>query len=289
MNKKFPFILIASFFLIFSSCGQNKDHVVTIKTKYGDMVAILYDETPKHKANFIKLAREHYFDSLTFHRVIRDFMIQGGDPNSRNAKPGAPLGNGGPDYTIDPEFNPKFFHEKGSLSAARLPDAQNPAKASSGSQFYVVQGTVISEEELKMDQVKLNTAMQQFFQNPNNKPAYDSVVAYYKNQDMKGYQNYVLKLKPRIEKETGLSTEREISPEKLKAYTTVGGAPHLDGEYTVFGKIIKGIEVIDQIAAQPVGAQHRPIEDIRMTVTVEEMSKKKIEKEYGYKYPEQKK
>lgn len=289
MNKRLSFILIAFFFLIISSCGQNKDHVVTISTKYGDMVAILYDETPKHKANFLKLAKEQYFDSLLFHRVIRGFMIQGGDPDSRKAAPGATLGTGGPDYTIDAEINPQYFHEKGALSAARLGDAQNPKKASSGSQFYIVQGTVISEAELKIDPVKMNTAMQQFFQNPENKPAYDSLISFYQKHDMRGYQNYVLRLKPRIENETKIVAEKEVSPEKLKAYTTVGGAPHLDGEYTVFGKVIKGLEVIDSIAAQPIGQGDRPLEDIRMKVTVEEMPRKKIEKRYGYKYPDKKK
>ena len=111
--------------------------VVTIKTQHGDMVAILYDETPKHKENFIKLAKQHYFDSTLFHRVIQGFMIQGGDPDSKKAKPGEPLGMGGPGYTVDAEINPKFFHEKGARSAARLGDDQNPTKASSGSQFYV--------------------------------------------------------------------------------------------------------------------------------------------------------
>jgi peptidyl-prolyl cis-trans isomerase B (cyclophilin B) len=288
MNKKFSFILIGFFFLIMSGCGQNKDQIIRINTKYGEMVAILYDETPKHKENFLKLAKEHYFDSLLFHRVIQGFMIQGGDPNSRHAKPGEPLGNGGPSYTIDAEFNPNFYHEKGALSAARLGDAQNPTKASSGSQFYIVQGTVLQEAELRLDPVKMNTALQQYFQNPNNKGAYDSVLTYYQNQDMRGYQDYLLKIKPRVEKETGIIAEKEVSPEKLKAYTTIGGAPHLDGGYTVFGKGIKGLEVIDQIAAQPV-SDERPVEDIRMMVTVEEMSKKKIEKEFGYKYPEKKK
>lgn len=289
MITKFSTILLGFFLLMMTSCGQNKDHVVTIKTQYGNMVAILYDETPKHKENFLKLVREQYFDSLLFHRVIQGFMIQGGDPDSRRAEPGAPLGMGGPDYTIDAELNPKLFHEKGSLSAARLADAQNPTKASSGSQFYIVQGTVLSEAELRLDPIKINTAMQQFFQNPNNKPAYDSIIAYYQNQDMKGYQDYVLKLKPRIEKETGIIADKEVNPERLKAYTTVGGAPNLDDQYTVFGKVIQGLEVIDKIAAQPVGEGDRPVEDIRMTVTVEEMPKKKIEKEYGYKYPDTKK
>src|SRR6478736_9863911 len=149
-------IILSSLVVIFSNClAQKKDFVITIKTSYGEMVAILYDETPKHKANFIKLAKEHYFDSLLFHRVISGFMIQGGDPNSKKAKPGESLGNGGPGYLIDAEFNPKLFHKKGALAAART---DNPEKASSGSQFYIVQGAVLSSsaaEELKADQPKL--------------------------------------------------------------------------------------------------------------------------------------
>ncbi|WP_276366347.1 peptidylprolyl isomerase [Chryseolinea sp. H1M3-3] len=283
--KKISFIfLICS--LIITGCAQNSDYVVTIKTSYGDMVAILYDETPKHKENFIKLAEEHFFDSTMFHRVIEGFMIQGGDPDSKNAQPGQPLGRGGPGYTIDAEFNPKFFHERGALSAARLGDQQNPTKASSGSQFYIVQGTVMSEGELKIDQMKFNQAMQQFFQDSVNRPAYDSIVALYQSGNMKGYQDYIVRLKPRVEKATGINTEKTVAPEILKAYTTVGGAPNLDGEYTVFGKVIKGLEVVDKIAAVPKAPGDRPIQDIRMTVTVEKMPKAQIEKLYGYKYPQ---
>ncbi len=250
------------------------------------MVAILYDETPKHKENFIKLAEEHFFDSTLFHRVIEGFMIQGGDPDSKKAQPGEPIGRGGPGYTIDAEFNPKYFHERGALSAARLGDAQNPTKASSGSQFYIVQGTKMTEKELKTDLLKLNQAMQQFFQNPANRNAYDSIVRLYESGDTKAYQEYMIALKPRVEKATGINTEKTVSPEILKAYTTVGGAPSLDGEYTVFGKVIKGLEVVDKIAAVPKDPGDRPAEDIRMTVTVEKMPKKKIEELYGYKYPE---
>jgi peptidyl-prolyl cis-trans isomerase B (cyclophilin B) len=279
-------VILGICLIIFARCAQNTDHVVTIKTSYGDMVAILYDETPKHKENFIKLAEEHFFDSTLFHRVIEGFMIQGGDPDSKKAKPGDPLGRGGPGYTVDAEFNPKFFHEKGALSAARLGDAQNPTKASSGSQFYIVQGTKMREEELKTDLMKLNQGMQQFFQNPANRPAYDSMVALYNSGNMKGYQEYMMALKQRVEKATGISAEKTVAPEVLQAYTTLGGAPSLDGEYTVFGKVISGLDVVDKIAQVPKGPGDRPLEDIRMTVTVEEMPKKKIEERYGFKYPE---
>src|SRR5688572_740856 len=138
--KRSTYLIIFTLLLSMESCSQKTDYVVTIKTNHGDMIAILYDETTKHKENFIKFVKEHYFDNLLFHRVIQGFMIQGGDPQSKGAGPGQRLGNGGPGYTIPAEINPKFFHEKGALSAARLGDEANPTKASSGSQFYIVQG-----------------------------------------------------------------------------------------------------------------------------------------------------
>ncbi len=277
------------FILLMSSCAQEKkDAVITIKTSQGDLVAILYDETPKHKANFIKLAKEHFFDSMIFHRVISGFMIQGGDPESKKAVAGQRLGNGGPGYTVDAEFNPKFYHEKGALSAARQSDQVNPTKASSGSQFYVVQGTVLAAadvENLKFDQMKLMTGLRKMFEDPANKPLLDSLNALYYSGDVPAYTKRLNELAPRIEKATGIKVTREISEEKKKSYTTVGGAPHLDGEYTVFGKVIKGLEVIDKIAMVQRDASDRPLEDVRMFVTVEEMSRKKITKEYGYLYP----
>lgn len=289
--KQFLCCLAFLSLLFVTSCGQNqkKDYVVTIKTKHGDMVAILYDETPKHKENFIKLAKEHYYDSTLFHRVIQGFMIQGGDPDSKKAQPGQPLGMGGPSYTVEAEINPKFIHEKGALSAARLGDAQNPTRASSGSQFYIVQGKTFTREQLTIDDQMLNNALMKYFENDQNRPVYDSLIAYYNGGDMEGYQNYVYQIRPRVEAATGINVSRDYPEEKVQVYSTVGGAPHLDGGYTVFGKVIKGLEVIDKIAAEPVAPGDRPLQDIRMTVTVTEMSRNKIEKEYGYKYPEVKK
>jgi cyclophilin family peptidyl-prolyl cis-trans isomerase len=284
--QKITLVVLCIATLMMTGCAQKKDHVVTIKTKFGDMVAILYDETPKHKENFIKLAKEHYFDSLLFHRVIRGFMIQGGDPDSKKAGPNQRLGNGGPGYTIPAEFNPKFFHEKGALSAARLGDAMNPDRASSGSQFYVVQGTKHTEAQLKVDPDKYNRALQQFFQKPENQAYRDTINQYFQRRDEQGFQAYLEKLRPVVQQQLGVSVDRDISPEILEAYTTVGGAPHLDGQYTVFGKVIHGLDVIDKIAAVET-MNERPVEDVRMTVTVEEMSRRRIEKEYGYKYPEE--
>jgi peptidyl-prolyl cis-trans isomerase B (cyclophilin B) len=284
MNKLFFAFLL--FIITLAGCAQkkSKDYVVTIKTSYGDMVAILYDETPKHKENFIKLAKEHYFDSLLFHRVIPSFMIQTGDPNSKKAQPGEHLGSGGPDYTIDAEFVPQYFHEKGALSAARQNDDRNPTKASSASQFYIVQGMVVPEATLKYDQMKLMMGLREIVSKPENKALLDSLNLLY-STDLKAYENKIFSLAPRVEKVTGQSVTKTVAPERVKAYTTVGGAPHLDDQYTVFGKVIKGLEVVDKIAALQRDAADRPLEDVRLFVTVEEMPRKKIEKEYGYKYP----
>lgn len=287
MNRLFTFIACLGLLMLSQCSGKKNDTVVTIKTSYGDMVAILYDETPKHKENFIKLAKEGFYNDLLFHRVMQGFMIQGGDPDSKNAAPGQQLGMGGPGYTLAAEFNPKFFHEKGILSAARIPDEQNPTKASSGSQFYIVQGTVIPQndtEVLSIDQFKMNDAFQKILRDPNNQPLIDSLNQIYMTGDMQAYQRKVFSLVPRLEKMTGQKIYKDVSPEKLKAYTTVGGAPHLDGEYTIFGKVISGLEVIDKIASIQVDESHRPLQDVRMTVTVEEVSRKEITTRYGYVY-----
>lgn len=275
---------------IFNGCAQNKktDYVVTIKTSYGDMVAILYDETPKHKENFVKLAREKFFDSTLFHRVIPNFMIQGGDPLSKKAAPGQPLGSGGPGYTVDAEFVPTYFHHKGALSAARLGDNVNPKRASSGSQFYIVHGQTWKESDLKIDAAKQGQAIQLCLSKPENRPLYDSLLALYQT-DQRAYQERINALTSRFERESGIKITKDYPADRLNVYTTLGGAPHLDEQYTVFGKVIKGLEVIDKIAAVQRNRADRPNDDVRMTVTVEELPKKKITKLYGYAYPEVKK
>lgn len=290
MNKLLSIVFLL---VLFSGCGQGggdakgNDYVVTIKTEFGDMIAILYDETPKHKENFIKLAKEKYFDGMLFHRVIKDFMIQGGDPDSKNATPDQHLGMGGPGYTIPAEINPKFFHEKGALSAARLGDDQNPNKESSGSQFYIVQGKVMTDEELegmKFNQQKLMGGLRQMYQSQQHQPLFDSLQQLYASGDMQRYQSFLFSIAPRIEKATGTKIIKELNPAAIEAYKTVGGTPFLDDEYTVFGKVIKGLEVVDKITAQPMGNADRPVTDIKMTVTVEEMSRAEVTKKYGYQY-----
>ncbi|HNP19485.1 MAG TPA: peptidylprolyl isomerase [Fulvivirga sp.] len=281
-------LLILSVALL-ASCAGQKDYLVTIKTKYGDMHAILYDETPKHKENFIKLAEEGFYDSTLFHRVMKDFMIQGGDPNSKGAAKGARLGTGDPGYTIPAEFNEKYFHVKGALSAARQPDQFNPKKESSGSQFYVVQGKVLTKEELTTDMDALGKAAQQMMQQPKYDSLKQMFINIYQTEGPEAYGKKLIELKDYIASEMNVNVTKEVSPERLAAYTTIGGAPHLDDEYTVFGKVIDGLEVVDKIAEQKVDRANRPLEDIIMTVTVEELPKKKITKMYGYEYPAEEK
>lgn len=284
MSKISIFTVLACCIIV-ASCAQKRATIATIKTSYGDMVAVLYDDTPKHKENFIKLANDHFFDSTLFHRVIKGFMIQGGDPDSKNAAPGTMLGRGGPGYTIDAEIVPKYFHEKGSLSAARMADMQNPKKASNGSQFYIVQGRIMDTEEMTLDQNKFDQALRKFFNNPANKGAFDSLGAAYQSGDEELYRKLFLALKPRVVKETGMDVSQTVPPEKLKAYSTVGGAPMLDGNYTIFGKVIKGLDVLDKIADVEKDASDRPVKDVPMSVTVEELSEKTIKKRYGYDLP----
>jgi peptidyl-prolyl cis-trans isomerase B (cyclophilin B) len=285
--KKIIFILVLLSSSLLQSCAQKgsnkgpKDFVVTIHTDHGDMIAILYDETPKHKANFLKLAQEGYYDDQLFHRVIQGFMIQGGDPNSKGAAANVPLGTGGPGYEIDAEFNPKFFHVKGALSAARTPDQINPQKKSSGSQFYIVQGQIVPADQVRYDVMKLNTGMSQLFQDPAYKPMFDSLIALRNTGDINAYNAKVIGLIPRVERATGLAIQRPESV--VNTYGTVGGAPHLDGEYTVFGQVIQGLDVIDKIAAQPTSAE-RPVKDIKIKMEVEELPRTEITTRYGYRY-----
>ena len=198
-----------------ASCGGDGFTYAEIETDFGTMKVKLYNTTPQHRDNFIKLAKEGYYDGLLFHRVINGFMIQGGDPNSKDADANTPLGSGGPGYQVPAEFG--GLHIKGALAAARTGGAQNPEKKSSGSQFYVVQGKPISDLEL------------------NN-----------------------------IE----ISKKVTYSPEQKELYRTLGGTPMLDNEYTVFGEVVEGMEVIDKIAAVQTKPNDRPVEDVKMKVRI---------------------
>lgn len=229
MKRNVVFLL--GLILVFQSCGQGstgsdqaQEQEVTedltkvaISTPHGEIIIELFDETPLHRDNFLRLAEEGVYDGTLFHRVINAFMIQGGDPDSKNAQPGQQLGMGGPGYTIPAEFVEGKYHEKGAVAAARQGDQVNPQKESSGSQFYIVQGRVFSHDELGI-----------------------------------------------LEQRSG----RTLTDEQKRIYTTTGGTPHLDGEYTVFGRVVEGLDVVDKIAATETDRSSRPIEDIAISVRV---------------------
>lgn len=292
MKKLLSFALLAMFIL--ASCGgsgskneaalEGKDFLVTIKTDFGEMKAILFDDTPQHKENFLKLAKDGFFDSLLFHRVMSNFMIQGGDPNSKNAPSGMPLGSGGPGYTVPAEFVSTHFHKKGALSAARQPDAVNPQKASSGSQFFIVQGQVIPSENISIDMQALGMAVRKIGMEQSDGELNQTLENAYNTGGSQAYQDKAIELIDEIAEATGMTLRKEVDQEKLDAYTTIGGYPPLDGDYTVFGEVIDGLDVIDKIAAVQTQPDNRPIEDVRMFVSVEEMSKKEIKEKFGYTY-----
>lgn len=198
---------------------EQEQTMIEIITDFGTMKAVLYNETPLHRDNFIKLAKEGYFDGTLFHRIIEGFMIQGGDPDSKNARPGQALGQGGPGYTIPAEFNQELIHKKGALAAARTADQINPQKESSGSQFYIAQGNVFTRDDLSNLEMRMG---------------------------------------------------KRFNPLQVQTYTTVGGVPFLDYEYTVFGEVVEGLDIIDKIATQDKDRADRPAQDIKMTIRVVE-------------------
>lgn len=267
------------------TCSSNKENadgevdVVIISTDYGDMKAILYDETPKHKENFIKLVREGFYDSLLFHRVISGFMIQGGDPDSKNAPPNIPLGSGGPGYTIPAEFNPDLFHQKGALAAARLGDQQNPEKESSGSQFYIVQGRVFTQAELDESEVDTQNMYNHFRRLLSDPTQQDIKNEFYQLTDQKAQVDYIFGKKEFMEELYKVDFDKSFSQKQIDAYTSVGGYYPLDGQYTVFGQVVEGLDVIDKIAAVQKGQGDRPVEDVRMTCTLGKIKKSALENE----------
>ena len=243
---------------------QSTPATVLMRTSLGNITIRLYDDTPKHTANFLKLAKEGYYNGTLFHRVIRDFMIQGGDPDSRNAKPGQPLGMGDPSYTVPAEFvYPKYFHKRGALAAARQGDNVNPEKASSGSQFYIVTGKVYTPGQLDQMEVRLkHQQMQQIFDSLARENR-NSIMALRRNRDQAGLQQ----LQDSLVKQTeaiAAKNPAKFTPEQREAYTTVGGTPHLDGSYTVFGEVIKGMDVVDSIQKVATDGSDRPKEDVKV-------------------------
>jgi peptidyl-prolyl cis-trans isomerase B (cyclophilin B) len=208
-------IMISLSAMVYSQTKKNA--IVEIITEYGTIKLKLYDETPLHRDNFLKLTQDSFFNGTLFHRVIKNFVIQGGDPDSRNALPDVELGNGGPGYEIPAEFNPALWHKRGVLAAARENDDVNPERKSAGSQFYIVVGKLFNDHKLDSFELKYN---------------------------------------------------KKFTPEQREYYKTIGGTPHLDGRYTVFGEVIEGMDVVDKISVVATNKQDRPVKDVKMTVRI---------------------
>ena len=245
---------------------------VKIDTSLGEITVRLYDETPLHRDNFVKLAREGYFDGMLFHRVIRDFMIQGGDPDSKTASPGQSLGTGGPGYTIEAEIRKDLFHKRGALAAARQGDQVNPQRRSSGSQFYIVWGQIYKEGQLRQLSKQMEMQqMQQIFDTLAMEHR-DEVLRLRKERNHAGLQALQAKLVAETEAKFKAMKEKGeisgLSDEQIRIYTTVGGTPHLDGQYTVFGEVVEGLDVVEKIQDAETSSSDRPEEDIKMKMTI---------------------
>ena len=238
---------------------------VKIETMLGDIVVRLYDETPIHRDNFVKLAKEGYYDGTLFHRVIKNFMIQGGDPDSKGAAAGKMLGVGGPDYTLQAEIQDGLFHKRGALAAARQGDEVNPERRSSGSQFYIVWGQVYNENQLRQfsKQLRMQKVQDVFHALASDHRA--EIMQMRREKNRAGLQELQDKLVAEAESQVGSDG---LTENQMKLYSTIGGTPHLDGQYTVFGEVEEGLDVVELIQGSATGRADRPLDDIEMRMVV---------------------
>lgn len=266
MTKNISLIMSLSAFILLSffACSSSKkvdikEQLVLIETNMGNIKVKLYNQTPLHRDNFIKLVDEKFYDNILFHRVIDNFMIQAGDPDSRGTKGGEQLGNGDVDYTITAEIQPEFFHKKGALAAARQGDQVNPEKKSSGAQFYIVEGQTLTDEDFDQIENRINSM--------SKKATFFKFVEEEKNRAMENDSVFDYS---KIQQEATLKTEEvfantepyKISEEHREVYKTIGGTPHLDQNYTVFGEVVEGLEVVEKIAAVKTGEADRPEKNV---------------------------
>ena len=245
---------------------QNKpgDVLVEIKTTEGDLTVRLFGDTPRHRDNFVKLAKEGYYNGVLFHRVINEFMVQTGDPDSKTAPAGKTLGSGGPGYDIEAEIvYPTHFHKRGALAAARQGDQVNPERRSSGSQFYIVTGKAYNDSTLNQMERQLQMMQKQNIFNDLAREHRDSIMTLRRNRDQAGLQALQDELVAITEKKATEAPAR-LTAEQREAYTTTGGTPHLDNQYTVFGEVVDGMDVIDKIEKVETDSHDRPLKDVKI-------------------------
>ena len=267
--KRSMALLLFIFITMSNINSQEKDTLVVVETTFGNIKLKLYNDTPLHKANFLKLINDSAYKDLLFHRVIKDFMIQGGDPQSRVAADGSHLGGGDLDYTVPAEFRlPKYFHKKGALAAARTGDDVNPNRESSAIQFYIVTGKKYSDKELnKIEQQRQEKMVQKRF-NELQLEYKSAIKDFYSSGDRDSLAELRQRLYAEAQEESKADVANVFSSEQREAYKTVGGAPSLDGGYTVFGEVIEGFDVIEKIEKVKTNAQDRPVENIKMDVKI---------------------
>lgn len=278
MKKFVGFITVILLITVISCGGSDKkqsdkkqnDTIVSIKTDFGEIKVKLYDETPLHKKNFLKLASEGFYNDLIFHRVIKNFMIQGGDPDSKLAPGELKMGgNNELNYTIPAEIRPDLFHKRGALAAARKGGPSNPEKRSSASQFYIVQGEVYRPGQLDTLEMQINKQRKDLMIRENLEAERKKLNELKAKNDRQGFNMVVAGVIEKVDSIYNASQKFVIPDEQRKVYTTIGGYPSLDGEYTVFGEVIEGMDVVDKIAAVETDKNDRPKEDIHMKVELE--------------------
>lgn len=242
---------------------------VKIQTTLGDIIVRLYDETPLHRDNFAKLVKEGFYDGTLFHRVIRDFMIQGGDPESKGAPSGKQLGTGGPGYTIEAEIKEGIFHRRGALAAARQGDEINPERRSSGSQFYIVWGQIYKEGQMRQLAKQMEMQKMQDTFNRLASQHRDEIMRMRRERDRAGLQE----LQDHLAAEAEALVKAQgpgLADKQKEIYTTIGGTPHLDGQYTVFGEVESGLDIVDMIQQTATSRGDRPVDDIEMVMKIVE-------------------
>jgi peptidylprolyl isomerase len=274
IGKYLRTIILSISLILFSKlgfCQTFSTETILISTSLGDMKIKLFNETPKHRDNFLKLVKEHFYDSLLFHRVIQDFMIQGGDPDSKHAEPAKLLGDGDLNYTIPAEFVPSLCHKKGMLCAARNGDDVNPEKASSACQFYIVQGKIRTDEDLASFEKRVNKPViakikEEILNKEENAVLKEMIATAKKEQNNDSLMVYFKRVNKLIDEEYAKTPHYSFPEDHRTIYKTLGGTPHLDSQYTIFGEVIEGIDVIDKIAAVGKNKDDRPLLEVRMWV-----------------------